>query len=191
MKKSFPDLKIFLKDLIKHKTLIIGEVGSGKTRLTSKIIVSFIENDLGEDVTLIDLAPNKNKIGEPIKHYLKKPDVNKINYLIPKRIYAPRLTASDLVELRKLIYLNYLEARKLFKIYLNNPTKILVINDSSIFLHYGSVDELLKIIDISETFVANAYYGYSIKDHFQSGLDEMERKKIEILTNYMDRTIPL
>ena len=190
MKYSFRNLKNF-KDLIKHKTLIVGEVYSGKTRLTSRIIVLFIENNLGKDVTLIDLAPNKNKIGKPVKYYLKKLDLNKINHLIPKRIYAPRLTASDPVELRKFMYLNYLEARKLFKIYLHNPTKILVINDLSIFLHYGNINELLKIINASETFIANTYYGHRIKDPFQSGLDEMEHKKIEILMSYMDKIISL
>lgn len=188
---SFSGLKIFLRDLISSRTLIIGEVGSGKTLLTTKIITLFIKNGFEEDVTVIDLAPNKNKIGVPIRHYLKKPDLNRINYFIPEKIYAPRLTASNLAELRKFIYLNYIEAKKLFKVYISNPTKILIVNDLSIFLHYGGVNELLKVIETPETFVANAYYGYVIKDPFQSGLDEMEHEKIKILMNYMYKIISL
>lgn len=185
----FSDIEIYLKDIIGYKTLIIGELGSGKTLFTSKIIDELVENGYGDDMTVIDLAPGKDEVGVPISHYTKK--VELVIYLYPKKIYAPRLTASNPAELDNFIYLNYIESRKLLLRYIEKPTKILVINDLSIFLHYGTVHEILEAIGSSETFIGNAYYGYRIKDLFQTGLDEMEREKIRRLINYMDRVIEL
>ena len=183
--------KFSLNEIINRRTLIIGEVGSGKTLLTANIVKLLIEKCFKKEITIIDLAPNKNKIGVPLNQYLKNISSYNIRYLIPRRIYAPRLTASSPHELKSFLYLNYIEAKKLFNIYSSNPTKILIINDLTIFLHYGTVDELLNIIKTSKTFIGNAYYGYSIKDRFNTGLDEVERKKVKSLIDHMDSVVSL
>ena len=45
--------------LLGKRTLIIGEVGSGKTALTAKIVLDLIAMGLGNEITVIDMAPEK------------------------------------------------------------------------------------------------------------------------------------
>jgi len=179
----------WVASILRRRTLIIGEVGTGKTKLTADIIKMLLEMGFKKDISIIDLGPGKKDVGSPLSKYLGGFYV--LTYLYSPDIYAPRLMARDSDELMKYIELNYREAKKLFKIYLSHPTRILVINDLSIFLHRGTVKEIMDIIKESDTFIGNAYYGSRIKDKFDTGIDEVERQRVEELIEYMDKVINL
>ncbi|MCS7103123.1 MAG: hypothetical protein NZ992_04480, partial [Candidatus Korarchaeum sp.] len=49
--------------LIGRKTLIVGKIRSGKTKLTAQILSGILSLVKDEEVTVIDLAPEKEGLG--------------------------------------------------------------------------------------------------------------------------------
>ncbi|MEM4706734.1 MAG: hypothetical protein QXW27_04255, partial [Candidatus Methanomethylicaceae archaeon] len=75
------------KELIGKRTIIKGEVGSGKTRLTEQLINEALTIFPSYKITVIDLAPPRIIIGSStIGGYINVP--LGINYLRPEKIYA-------------------------------------------------------------------------------------------------------
>lgn len=179
----------WIQSILGKRTLIIGDVGTGKTRFTAEIIKKMIDLGYGDDITVIDLGPETSGVGSRLATYL--PRIKRVRYLHPPKLYAPRLMAKDVRELNKYMDENYKMAKAVMEKYRVSPTKILVINDLTIFLHRGSVDELMDIIKVSDTFVGNAYYGSYIIDKFNTGIDLIERKRVEKLLGHMDILIDL
>ena len=186
---AIDSLKIDVEDILDKRTLIIGDVGTGKTRLTAELINGLIERGFGEYMTIIDLGPSLGRVGSTLAQYSR--NIVRLRYLRPSKIYAPRLTAISRDELNEYIMWNYSESRRLFMEYVKSPTDILVVNDLSIFLHRGTVSEVIRFIKHSDTFIGNAYYGKAIVDKFGLGLDEVEKSRVEELLNYMDNIINL
>ena len=175
--------------LVGKKTLIIGDVGKGKTRLSAEIIMGLVERGFGNDITVIDLAPDAGWIGVRISRYIS--GIRGLRYFSPRQIYAPRLHARNRRELKRYIFSNYKESLRLFEEFLDNPTDILVVNDLSIFLHYGEIDIIIDTLDMVHTFIGNSYYGESLRDRFGLGLDEIERRKVDEIIMYMDIVVKL
>lgn len=176
-------LPITYSKLLGRRTLIIGDVGSGKTELTAAVVREWVGSLGAGVVTIIDLAPRYGGVGRGVDDYI---GVSGLKYLTSYDFKAPRLMARDEVELNRYLYFNYVEARSLFKLYLAEPTDILVINDLSIYLHYGRVRDVLGLMNVSKTFLANTYYGWSLTRIFSKYLDELERRRVEELFRYVD-----
>ena len=174
--------------LLGRNTLIIGEVGSGKTRLTAKIIDSWLRHGLGDSITVLDFAPRYGGVGRGLDEYI---DVGSIRYLTSNSFKAPRLSARDRDELEKYVENNYLLATKLIEKYVGDPTPILVINDLSIYLHKGNPSILSRVIREARTFLGNSYYGSSISSGFSAELDMIERRRVEELFPVVDVLIVL
>jgi len=181
--------KEWIQSILGKWMLILGDVGTGKTRFTSEITEKMIDLGYGDDITVIDLGPETGEVGSTLASYLHR--IREVRYLHPAKLYAPRLMARDISELNKYMDENYRMAKEVMEKYRLSPTKILVINDLTIFLHRGSVDELMDIIKISETFIGNAYYGSYITDKFNTGIDIIERMRVEELIKHMDIVIDL
>lgn len=180
--------KIYVTSLIGKNTLIIGEVKKGKTRFTAKIISDLI-NFGYKDVTVIDLAPEAGVIGRRINSYIS--NFGSIRYLYPPKIFAPRLYAKDLDELKSYILHNYKESLKLFELFLKSPTDILVVNDLSIFLHHGESSFIINVLRFPNTFIGNSYYGETLKENYGMGLDRIEKSRLNEIMRYMDNIIKL
>ncbi|MEM3522605.1 MAG: hypothetical protein QXD78_06165, partial [Candidatus Bathyarchaeia archaeon] len=87
---------ISFKDLYNKKTLIAGELGVGKTRLMIKLLAEAIEIGLGNEITVIDMAPktiifNGKKVGGTLLAY--NPEIKCLRYLKSEEIKAPRLSS--------------------------------------------------------------------------------------------------
>jgi len=175
-----------------RKSLIIGDVSSGKSRLTASIVVDWIEEELGSDITIIDLAPRYRGIGRGLDEYIEEEYLERVfKYLSDERISAPRLMSRSKNELINLIKMNYSLALRLFELYLDNPSDILVINDLSICLHYGEPKVLQDMFNNADTVLANSYYGKGISSVFYRELDVLERRRVENLFRFMDILVKL
>ena len=175
-----------------RKSLIIGDVSSGKSRLTASIVKTWIEKGLGSDITIVDLAPRYRGVGRGLDEYIEENYLDKVfKYLTDENISAPRLMSRSRDELMNLIKMNYLLALRLFEFYLDNPTGILVINDLSICLHYDVPTILRDMLSSADTFLANSYYGKGITSVFYKELDLIERRRVENLFKFVDILVKL
>ncbi|MCX8186589.1 MAG: hypothetical protein N3G48_05725 [Sulfolobales archaeon] len=160
------------------KLLIVGDVRRGKTTLTSKLVEALAEVCGDNKITVLDFAPDFKGIGSKITVS------NGVKVLRPNGIKAPRLMGRDCRDIWDLAKNNRELTEATIREYLKAPTPILVINDVSIYLHDGDLSILLEAAEKAVIFVANSYYGHTLKDN--CGLSEVERVKVEELMKEMD-----
>jgi len=174
--------------LLGKRTLIIGEVGSGKTALTAKIVLDLIAMGLGNEITVIDMAPEKIfDIGGKLTNYLCKKCLENIRYFSAK-IIPPRLTSRNEEEALKYAIRNFKVLKPLLEKYIDNPTRILIVNDLSIYSHAGPFEDVDACIMEAETFLANSYFGKKINGKFPR-IGFRERKFVIDLLKFMDKII--
>lgn len=164
-----------------RKTIIVGEVNTGKTVYLCEILSRFL--DEGEkEIALIDMAPESVEgIGGKIDH--EKTDA--IKYYTAQ-IVAPRLTGKTVEEVETLAEHNAKLIDEIFVEYLNNPCKVLFMNDVSIYLQAGDLNELLSLLHSTPTVIMNGYYGFSLGG---GKLGERERENMKALQSICDRVI--
>ncbi len=180
--------------LERRKTLITGEVDSGKTRLTASLLQGFIERGRAEEITVLDFAPPRStfgplSVGGRIKDYL--PDVPCRAYEFSEGIRAPRLEGKDADEVREIARRNAEITSTLIGRYLDSPTPCLFVNDLTIHLHAGDVGLLLRTIGRSETFVGSAYRGARLSPDHGSGVSRREADLLREVESLVDVSIPL
>ena len=172
------------RDLLGRKVLIIGEVGAGKTRLTASLLEELLRLVGAAEVTVIDMAPPRFAgAGGRLRDYLS---AEGLRYLEPERVVPPRLAGRTAEEVLAHARANYEALRPLVLAYLQRPTKVLVVNDLSIYLHAGPLEDVLSCARAAETFLANSYYGESLANDKGSGVSERERRLVEELAKHMD-----
>jgi GTPase SAR1 family protein len=181
-------------ELAHRKTLIIGEISTGKTSLTSRLLTEALQTENPKDITVIDMAPEKTihrgkPIGGRIADTIKLPSA--VRVLQPSGINPPRYSAKSKEELLKLVEENRRAIEEILDIYLDRPTPILFINDLSIYLQSGSWMKILDAMNRSDTFIANAYYGEALKEDLGTGVSEVEKRLVEKLSNRVDFIIKL
>jgi len=178
-----------LREVLGRKTLIIGEAGAGKSRMLVDILNTLRHNGYASQVTVIDLAPPKlGNIGGPLTLHT---NVDDIRYLRPEHVYAPRLQACNADDLRRYVEHNVSQARLLFDVYLRETSSVLMMNDLTIFLHGGTLQELLDVIGRAGTFVGTAYYGTALTEDYGTSLTARERRLVEGLMASVDSTVRL
>ncbi|RDD53411.1 MAG: hypothetical protein BA066_04530 [Candidatus Korarchaeota archaeon NZ13-K] len=175
--------------LLGKRTLIVGRVRSGKTRLTAEILRGFMGLVGAGEITVIDLAPERGGLGLSLRAYLGFPEG--LRYLRPASVRAPRLEGRDAEEVLRLARENEEYIRPILLNFLENPTKILVMNDMTIYLHAGDLGLILECMGSVETFLGNAHYGRGDFDDKGSGLNERERLLIEELMRRVDVILKL
>ncbi|MCK4583178.1 hypothetical protein KAU18_07670 [Candidatus Bathyarchaeota archaeon] len=173
------------------KTLIVGDVGAGKTTFTRRLLMEAVDqvNDL---ITVLDFAPPAQKVkGIDVGGYLLEDSHLKVKCLYSRLIKTPRLSAEDSDELIRLASYNREITESLLAQFLDSPTDTLFINDASIHLQQGNLWELLDAISNASTVVANGYMGSTLRPDHGSGVSERERFMMRQLTAKMDRVIEL
>lgn len=168
---------------LNHKTLIAGEVNSGKTERTLKILREFMECQR-DSVAVLDLAPEKIRgIGGKLPLTLQERE--KILYFSPQ-IVPPRLSGKDEQEIQKLARENRIRSEMILAGFRARKIDILVINDVSLYFHAGDAERLLSFIEGVSTIVINGYYGNYFGD---TPLSRRERRQMEILMSRCDRVL--
>ena len=174
---------------IGRKTIIVGEIGSGKTLLLSRFLDQLVRSGLKDRVTVIEMAPNMGGVGGTVENYTR--NVTYVKYLRPWRIIPPRTMGRNRDEVIRYARLNMLALKPLIEEYLRNPTEILLINDLTIYLHAGEVEDIIQLINISKTFTATAYEGEKLADDKGSGITDRERRSLDRLKGLVDEVLRL
>ena len=159
-----------------YKTLILGEVRTGKTKLTQDLLKE--AETLHRDIAVIDMGPESNQgIGGKLI-----PADTTAYYTTD--IVTPRLTGKTEKETEQLAALNKKRIDNLFNQY--TPKPVLFINDVSIYVQCGNIDALVTIMSFSVTCIMNGYFGTSLGEDIFS---ITERKKMIKLQKYCDKII--
>lgn len=179
MDQPFPPVD----ELLGKRTIITGEVNTGKTGLLRRILKDF--RDQGHrDLALIDMAPTTTKgIGG-------KMDIQglRIPSYYPAATAAPRLTGKTPDGVRILAQRNAEIIDEAFLLLLKAPTRMLFINDVSMYLQTGELANLLSHLKYASTIVMNGYYGYSLGG---GELGKRERDNMRLLQQNCDLVIEL
>jgi len=187
--------KLDLKNYVGHRTLLYGETNTGKTYITSKFIDFLLDSNLfaPKEISILDFAPkfldvNGIKIGGKILDFSIKSV--ECNYLkLNGEIIAPRVNSSNKQELFQNICHNYKITAHMLELYVKQQTKVLIMNDMSIYLHLGDKKFLLNVINNTPTFFGNSYFGTMIKKSFGKLLSLKEKMRVEFFINHIPNSI--
>ncbi|MEM2843186.1 MAG: hypothetical protein QXZ53_04835 [Candidatus Bathyarchaeia archaeon] len=180
-------------EFLGKKTLIIGEVKSGKTKFTAELIKEAIKLGYKSKIAVVDLAPkiksfSKEFIGAPLTNYIK---INSsIMYLKPE-VKAPRIEGKSKKEILRIAEENVKLIEEAFNEFLRNPKEILFINDVSLYLHKGNLNKLFSILSKPETSILNGYYGVYFNNDLGSGISLREKTLMMKLAESMDLIIEM
>lgn len=172
-----------IQNFLGKKTIIAGDVGAGKTLYTLKILEAFVAGGY-VSIAVIDLAPDMIR---GIGGKMEKVQGTDIRYLTAD-IAAPRLMGGSEEEILELAKNNADQIERIFDVYVEAPQKILFINDVTLYLHAGTVERLVTVIDSAETLVMNAYMGKTFQD---SSLSRRERTLLKTIINICDNIVRL
>lgn len=181
---------ISYKDIRGSKLLIVGDVNTGKTTMTKRLLDKAIDSDPGQ-VTVIDMAPRALMVKDTsFGGFLVEPEnpMRRRNLicLISDEIMTPRLSAETSEELLELADQNREKIERLLDEFQAHPSSILFINDVSIYLQRGELERLWDTIELAETVVANGYLGILLSDDLGTGVSVRERRLMEELASRMD-----
>ncbi|HUV33343.1 MAG TPA: hypothetical protein VMW22_00330 [Candidatus Desulfaltia sp.] len=172
-----------MSELAGKRTLIVGDVGTGKTNQTRRLMEEALSLGLGP-VTVMDMAPearvvNGTRVGGP----LLDANVPGVRVLRNRCIKTPRLSAVDAKDLVEQALHNAVVVEGLLEQFRASPSPVLFINDVSIYLQLGDLGTLWDAIAMAETVVANGYLGERLRDDRGSGVSERERRGMEELAD--------
>ena len=176
--------KMNLDHYLNKKTLIIGDVNSGKTQLTADFIAACCREGLGQETVILDFAP------EPIRGIGGKLPASPCEppLLLTCPIIAPRLTGLDADHIQMLAEQNAREIEPLLWNAKRVRRTILAINDVTLYLQSGRLDRIVDLMDMHSTSVINAYYGRSMPP---APFTEHELAQVDGLAEHCDRIIRL
>ena len=170
-----------MQEFINKRTIIVGEVNTGKTAYLGEILKRFLEGGEAE-IALIDMAPESIK---GIGGKMSMQGVDSARYYTAQ-ISAPRLAGKSVDQTEALAGLNAELIEGIFEKYVKNPGKTLFINDVSLYLQTGDLHKLILFLDFTPTVIMNGYYGFSLGG---GELGKRERHNMEELQKRCDRVI--
>lgn len=181
---------IFAEKILGGRTLILGDVNTGKTTLTRNLLEELCRRRLGDKVAVLDLAPDipaeiaaeKGLTGVGGK--LQPPEGCGVLYL-GGPFAPPRLSSKTETEAREKARCNRRRIETLFRRLDRRPRKILLINDVSIALQAGTAQSLIRRLERVETVVANGYWGERLGG---GALTAQEQNEMGKLKTYFEKT---
>ena len=169
---------------INRRTIIVGDVNSGKTSQTLNILKLFLKAGHAKKIAILDLAPeNIQGIGGK----MELPQNESLLYLTTS-ILAPRLTGKDEYHTLKLAEKNAAAIEKLFTRFFRQQRDILFVNDVTLYFQAGDFERFIKILDTASTHIINAYYGHTFS---ASELTRREKNLTEELMTLCDQIIEM
>jgi energy-coupling factor transporter ATP-binding protein EcfA2 len=188
--KNSQKLKLKATDILGRKILIIGESGSGKTKLVARLFKELTLLIRPERITVVDLAPRRvGGIGGKILDYAEVS--SKVKYLSPEIVYTPRLAGESREQVLHLARLNKKNMEPLLNQFIQSPTEALIVNDITLYLHLGRLEKVLDCVKLAHTFLATAYYGSKLANDFGAGISLNEERQTDRLATLMDSTVKI
>jgi len=171
-------LHLRAEELVGARTVIVGERRRGKTLLTARLLEELARLYPLSEITAIDMAPTTLAPSSRLSDFTRL--VNYIRYLAPPVVRAPRIEARTRDEVLELAEFNKRVIDPLLDEFLARPTRVLVVNDLTIYFHRGSADKILLCAARAETFLANAYMGESLAEWDRaSGVSRREAEELK------------
>ncbi len=170
-------------ELTGRRTLIMGEVNTGKTTLLGRLLAELAAQGR-EGLVVVDLAPEA--VGG-VGGKMKLPAAEGLRVYSPT-LAAPRLSGGSPREVEALAQANGRRIEEVFAAYLADPGQVLFINDVSLYLQSREPEGLWPVLEATPTVVMNGYYGRSLgRDPFS----RRERERMERLRRYCHRVVLL
>jgi len=171
-----------IKNYLKKRTLIVGNVNSGKTFETCRILQLFMDAGYRDSIAVLDMSPGPVK---GIGGKMQFPEISSVLYLTAD-IFAPRLTGTSEAHIRELTEENVKILETLFDKVKEHGKEILFVNDASLYFQGGDLKRFEEMLLPASTQVINSYYG----DHFKdSGLTRREKQLAENFMKTCDHVI--
>ncbi len=170
-------------DVRGEKTIIVGDVNTGKSIYTLRMLDTLAESEY-PSVAVIDCAPQAVR---GIGGKMREAERSGILYLTTT-IAALRLTGTSDEEILALAAVNARTIESIFDSYLRDPREILFINDVTLYLQAGSVERFVEVMESAGTLVMNAYRGTTFQD---SPLSRRERRLLGEIMQRCNRVIGL
>lgn len=170
------------REYLDRRTLILGDVNTGKTRETLRILSDWVAANPTPLMTVLDLAP---EAVHGIGGRLTLPAGFAGRYLFAD-IIPPRLTGRNADEIAQLAAANARAIEPLLDAFLKDPHPFLVINDVTLYLQAGDDTRLATVLQSATTVLINAYYGESFVDH---PISRRERRLTDRLIKDCDQVI--
>jgi len=184
------EVQLRAREILHKRVLVLGEVGSGKTRLAARLLEEMMTFVSSEKITVIDMAPERvGEIGGKITDYADLAE--RVRYLSPKIVYTPRVTGTTREQVLHYAERNRKNIELLLNEYIQNATEILILNDVTLYLHSGELKIILKCIRLSSTFLATAYHGSKLAKDLGSGITLREKRLTKKLASSMDKVIEI
>lgn len=181
MKAKGPNSRPAVGDFLDKRTIIVGEVNSGKTAFLGAVLDEFLKAGQA-DIAVIDLAPDRFR---GIGGKMSGPGLARVRYYSPP-VVPPRLRGRSEVEVEALAEANARRIESILARYLQEPARVLFINDVSLFLQARDAAALLGYIESTPTVIMNGYQGASLGGG-EFGL--WERRRMEVLQAWCDQVI--
>ena len=166
-----------------HRTLIAGEVHSGKTIYTLAVLRELRGKDPSSHA-ILDLAPEETR-GVGGKIPLTAEEKGEILYFSPL-ILPPRMMGKNEAEVRRLAGENRRRIEPILAQIEKGAPAFLLVNDITLYLQDGKADYLLGCIEAIPTVIMNGYYG---RYFGESPFSQRERYEMEALMSRCERVI--
>lgn len=152
-------------DYLGRKTLILGEVNTGKTTLTRRILEALLASGEFEGrIAIVDMAPEipealaEEKGIAGVGGTLMPPQGHDVLYL-GGHLAPPRLSSKTEAEAIEKARQNRRTIEGLFRRLDEEPREILLLNDVTIYLQAGTSEDLIQRLEPAATVIANGYWG--------------------------------
>lgn len=174
------------------RTLIVGGLKVGKTRLTARVLRQWLETHGSAGVVVLDFAPEVSteagRIGGRLQRFLTVPPAIWYGAIDAR---APRSEADTPSQARELARENAKRAREMLSNAPPSPQAVFI-NDVTIALQSdpANLEQIQTYCAPATCVVINAYDGAELGDR-SSPLTRNERTALEGLRSWVDRTIEL
>jgi GTPase SAR1 family protein len=186
--KNRQEFKLGRTDILGKKVLILGESGSGKTKLAAKLVEELMAIERIDRITIIDFAPKRtNRTGGKLTDYLSI--TGGVKYLTPKEVQTPRLTGTSKEQILQLARLNRKLMDPFLSHFIKNATEVLIMNDITLYLHSGRLERILECTRLAKTFLGTAYYGSKLANDMGTEISQREKRLTDELAASMDRVV--
>ncbi|MBN2333942.1 hypothetical protein JXL21_00175 [Candidatus Bathyarchaeota archaeon] len=184
-------MEVSYTDLQGKKTLIMGDLGSGKTEYAKRLLDEAIE-EAEELITVIDFAPAlRTKDGAEVGGRLYDGGSHMVKVLSSKLMKTPRITAKTPEELIKLADYNRNITEALLDQFNGSASSIVFVNDVHLHLHRGTLQTLWDAVREVDTVVLTGYMGSKLNSDLDTGVSRRERLLMVRLGSKVDRVIQL
>jgi hypothetical protein len=165
-------------------TLIVGEINSGKTFLSRRILQQVSLKISDKRLAVIDMAPvipkdtGTDNALNGIGGQLIEPDLLKGLYL-SSHIDPPRLSTDTEEAALVIAERNLKKIEKLLQTFSKTGRDVLFVNDISLYLQFGNAENLIRYFSGVNTLVANGYFGEKLGEGILSQREHQEMQTVQ------------